>query len=154
MVRFRTDGVFVRSGKKRSVNADLMTMLQETEVQCGNVAEADNKLRIAPGRRKIQFISDPIGSLATACGKDRPNIGITKRGIEIRQPLFIGSGKIVPLTKSMLAEIDGETPVFQHFSMSQNHASIGRAGGGYKTYSIARPEWWGHQHLIEICVIQ
>ena len=86
-------------------------------MQHGDIAETDEKLRITPDCREIQPVGDAVRPLAAARGEDRPNLGITERGIEIRQSLLIRPGKIVLLAKGMFAEIDVEPPALQNFSV-------------------------------------
>ncbi len=42
------------------MNADLIAAFQDAEMQCGDVAEADDEFRVAPDSGKIQFLGNPI----------------------------------------------------------------------------------------------
>ena len=63
------------------------------------------------GRFEIKLIGDTVRSLATSRREDCSDAVVAKCGVEIFQPLVVGSGEIAGFSKRMGAVIDCQTPL-------------------------------------------
>jgi hypothetical protein len=88
------------------MNTDQSAMLPQAELQSRDIADADQKLRVAPSCRKIQPIGDATRALSTRCREEGAHARVAQCGVEIRQAFFIGAREPGHLAKNMLAKID------------------------------------------------
>ena len=126
-------------GHERSMNTDQPAMLPQAELESSDVADAHQKLRVAPSCRKIQPISDAARALSTACREERAHSRVAQCGVEIRQAFFVSAREPGHFAKNMLAEIDCEPQLSSMFAQWEAHSlGGGLAGDTNRTLSPLR----------------
>lgn len=76
----------------------------------GDVAEADDDLRVASQCVGIQVVDDAVGAFAAPGSDDGADSRIGERGVQVRGTVLIPAGQVSPSVEDVLTQLDPEYP--------------------------------------------
>jgi hypothetical protein len=101
-------------GDKRSVEAYQIADIQEKRQKAGQIAIADEYLRVPPDDCRVQPVQDSLGAVASTGSEDRPDISIFEQDPEFLASLEVLSGeKTLPAVQESWEATDPEAQALQ-----------------------------------------
>src|SRR5690349_20120970 len=97
----------------RAVDAYQSAVPVEGKQQRRDVAEADDEFRVAPDSFEVESISNAVGALASARGKDGADFRVVERCVQVGKTVVVRAGQKGQLVEGVLAEIDAKPPVLE-----------------------------------------
>lgn len=123
----------------RSVEPDQPASPPQHQVQNRDVAEADQRLGIAPGGSEVKATGDAVRALSSRRGQDRADTTIPKGVIDVGDSILVSSSEVVTEPVERVAtNLDGQAPARQDLRTTHNVFALGGARRRYEPHGIAR----------------
>jgi len=84
------------------------------QVQEGDVAEPDERLRISAHRVEVDVVGDAVRAGTAPSGDDRPHPGITERIVQVAQSVAVGSRHVPVPVQGVVGDLHRKTPALQN----------------------------------------
>ena len=79
----------------------------KSQVQNCDVAESNQRLRIANGGLKIECMGNPVGAFSTTGAEDGAHTWVPESIVDVGKPVLIAAGqKVTMLVENMSAKLD------------------------------------------------
>ena len=84
------------------------------DVEVGDIAKPDQRLRIGAHGVEIDPVDDPVRASTATSRDDRPHRRVTERVVQVGETLLVPAGHVTPFVHHVSTEVDAQAPAFQH----------------------------------------
>ena len=126
----------------RSVDAGHASVLQQGQVQDGDLAEAEQDLRVRPGRGEVQAIRNAVRAFPTPRREDRLYARVAERIVEIGEAVLVGPGHVAMLVEGVRRDLADEPKLGQHAQVAIKTVSCRRARRRHEPHRVTGLQPW------------